>query len=176
MKNKFVLLVFTVLVATFSFFNSVVNGQSSVNRDTINLAAHEIINETTYCGLVTIDSLGQPQIRTMNPFPVKDDFVIWFATARTSRKIKEIKKNSKVCVYFANHLTAKGYVNINGSASVIDDRELLIKMKRDYWNGIQGWQDRFVLIKIIPKSIEIINYKHGLNNDPNTLKAPTISF
>jgi general stress protein 26 len=176
MKNKFVLLVLSVLVVTFSFFNSVVYGQSSANRDTIILAAHEIINETTYCGLVTIDSLGQPQIRTMNPFPVKDDFVIWFATARTSRKVKEIKKNPKVCVYFANHLTAKGYVNINGTASVIDDRELLIKMKRDYWNGIQGWQDRFVLIKIIPKSIEIINYKHGLNNDPNTLKAPTISF
>jgi general stress protein 26 len=176
MKNLFVLFVLVVLVSTSSSFYSELNGQSSVNRDTIILAAHEIINETTYCGLVTIDSLGQPQIRTMNPFPVKDDFLIWFATSRTSRKVKEIKNNPKVCVYFANHLMAKGYVNINGSASVIDDRELLIKMKRDYWNGIQGWQDRFVLIKIIPKSIEVINYKHGLNNDPNTLKAPTISF
>jgi general stress protein 26 len=176
MKNLFVLFVLVVLVSTSSSFYSELNGQSSVNRDTIILAAHEIINETTYCGLVTIDSLGQPQIRTMNPFPVKDDFLIWFATSRTSRKVKEIKNNPKVCVYFANHLMAKGYVNINGSASVIDDRELLFKMKRDYWNGIQGWQDRFVLIKIIPKSIEVINYKHGLNNDPNTLKAPTISF
>jgi general stress protein 26 len=176
MKNKIVLPALSVLIATFSFLSSEVYGQSSANRDTIFLAAHEIINETAYCGLVTIDSLGQPQIRTMNPFPVKDDFVIWFATARTSRKVKEIKKNPKVSVYFANHHTAKGYVNINGSASVIDDRELLIKMKRDYWNDIPGWQDRFVLIKIIPSSIEIINYKHGLNNDPNTLKAPTISL
>ncbi len=176
MKNKLVLPAFSVLIATFCFFSSEVNGQSSANRDTIILAAHEIINETAYCELVTINSLGQPQVRTMNPFPVKDDFVIWFATARTSRKVKEIKKNPKVSVYFANHLTAKGYVNINGSASVIDDGELLIKMKRDYWNDIPGWQDRFVLIKIIPNSIEIINYKHGLNNDPNTLRAPTISF
>ena len=176
MKNSFVLFVLVVLVSTSSSFYSELNGQSSVNRDTIILAAHEIINETIYCGLVTIDSLGQPQIRTMNPFPVKDDFVIWFATSRTSRKVREIKNNPKVCVYFANHLTAKGYVNINGSASVIDNRELLIQMKRDYWNGIQGWQDKFVLIKIIPKSIEIINYKHGLNNDPNNFKAPTISF
>jgi len=176
MKNKFINLWLAVMASAFSFINPAVNGQSSVNRDTIILAAHDIINETTYCGLVTIDSSGQPQIRTMNPFPVKDDFLIWFATSRTSRKVKEIKNNPKVCVYFANHLSAKGYVNINGSASVIDDRELLIKMKRDYWNGIQGWQDRFVLIKIIPKSIEVINYKYGLNNDPNTLKAPTISF
>jgi general stress protein 26 len=176
MKNIFVLFVLIVLVSTSGSFYSGLNGQPSVNRDTIILAAHEIINETTYCGLATIDSLGQPQIRTMNPFPVKDDFVIWFATSRTSRKVREIKNNPKVCVYFANHLTAKGYVNINGSASVIDNKELLIQMKRDYWNGIQGWQDKFVLIKIIPKSLEVINYKHGLNNDPNTFKAPNISF
>ncbi len=176
MKNKPVILVLAVLASTFSSFITEVDGQPSVNRDTVILAAHEIINETTYCGLVTVDSLGQPQIRTMNPFPVKDDFVIWFATARTSRKVREIKNNQKVCVYFANHLSAKGYVNINGSATVIDDKELLVKMKRDYWDGIQGWQDRFVLIKIIPRSIEVINYKHGLNNVPGTLRAPTISF
>jgi general stress protein 26 len=176
MKRIVVLFVLPLLVSTSGSFYSEMNGQSSVNRDTIILAAHEIINETTYCGLVTIDSLGQPQIRTMNPFPVKDDFVIWFATSRISRKVIEIKNNPKVCVYFANHITAKGYVNINGSASVIDNKELLIKMKRDYWNSVQGWQDKFVLIKIIPKSIEIINYKHGLNNDPDTFKAPVISF
>jgi general stress protein 26 len=174
MKNVFFLFVLTVLVSTSGSFYSGLNGQSSVNRDTIIIAAQEIINETAYCGLVTIDSLGQPQIRTMNPFPVKNDFVIWFGTSRTSRKVREIKNNPNVSVYFANHLTAKGYVNINGSASVIDNRELLIQMKRDYWNGIPGWQDKFVLIKIIPKSVEIINYKHGLNNDPDTFKAPTI--
>jgi len=176
MKNIFILFILAVLVSTSGSFCSELNGQSSLNRDTIILAAHEIVNETTYCGLVTIDSLGQPQIRTMNPFPVKDDFVIWFATSRTSRKVREIKNNPKVCVYFANHIAAKGYVNLNGLASVIDNRELLIQMKRDYWNGINGWQDKFVLIKIIPLSIETINYKHGLNNDPDTFKAPTISF
>lgn len=176
MKNISVFFVVSVFVLTFRCYSSELNGQSPVNRDTVILAAHEIINETAYCGLVTIDSSGQPQVRTMNPFPVKDDFIIWFATSRTSRKAREIKNNPKVCVYFANHHTAKGYVNINGIASVIDDKQLLIKMKRDYWDGIPGWQDGFVLIKIIPESIETINYKHGLNNDPNTLKAPSISF
>jgi len=153
-----------------------VNAQPSISRDTILLAAHEIINETAYCGLVTIDSAGQPQIRTMNPFPVKDDFVVWFATARSSRKVKEIKKNPNVCVYFANHLAALGYVNLKGSATVIDDKELLVRMKRDYWDGINDWQNRFVLIRVVPISIEVINYKHGLNNDPNTLRAPSVNF
>ncbi len=29
------------------------------------MAAREIIKETTYCALVTIDSTGQPQVRTI---------------------------------------------------------------------------------------------------------------
>lgn len=175
MKKPFVLIALALLVTVSGSGFSVLKAQSPVNRDTLILAAHEIINETTYCGLVTVDSLGQPQIRTMNPFPVKEDFVIWFATARKSRKVREIKNNPKVCVYFADHINAKGYVNINGTATVIDDKELLVRMKRDYWNGIPGWQDIFVLIKIVPGSIETINYKHGLNNNPVTFKAPFIS-
>jgi len=176
MKKTLHLFAFALLVAVSGSGFSVLNAQSPVNRDTGILAAHEIINETTYCGLVTVDSLGQPQIRTMNPFPVKEDFVIWFATARTSRKVREIKNNPKVCVYFADHINAKGYVNINGTATVIDDKELLVRMKRDYWNGIPGWEDIFVLIRIVPGSIETINYKHGLNNNRVTFKAPSVSF
>ncbi len=152
------------------------SAQANVNRDTLLIAAREIINETTYCALVTVDSTGQPQIRTMNPFPVSDEFIIWFATSRYSRKAREIKYNPKVCVYFANHKIATGYVNITGIAEVIDDRELLLKMKRDYWDDIPGWQSKFVLIKVIPKTIEVINYKHGLNNDPVTFRAPSIIY
>jgi general stress protein 26 len=140
------------------------------------IAAREIINETTYCGLVTIDSTGQPQVRTMNPFPANNDLITWFATSRSSRKVREIKNNPKVSVYYANHVAAKGYVTINGIAEVIDNKELLIKMKREYWNGIPNWQNIFVLIKIVPKSIEVINYKHKLTNDPVTFKAPSLKL
>jgi general stress protein 26 len=112
----------------------------------------------------------------MNPFPANDELITWFATSRTSRKVREIKMNPKVCVYYANHITAKGYVNITGNAQVIDDKELLLKMKRDYWSSIPDWQNKFVLIKVIPKTLEVINYKHGLNNNPDTFKAPVMSF
>lgn len=148
--------------------------QNSASRDTIMLAAREIIKETTYCALVTVDSAGQPQIRTMNPFPPNDELITWFATSRTSRKVREIKNNPKVCVYYADHISAKGYVSITGTTTVIDDKELLLKMKREYWNGIPGWQEKFVLIRIIPATIDVINYKHGLTNDPNTFRAPSI--
>jgi general stress protein 26 len=164
------------LFLVYAATNLNVGAQSSINSDTIKVAAHEIINETHYCALTTIDSTGQPQMRTMNPFPANDEFITWFATSRSSRKVQEIRNNPKVCVYYADHVNAKGYVSITGTATVIDDKELLVKMKRDYWSGIQNWQDIFVLIKIVPKTMEVINYKHGLNNDPKTFKAPSIVF
>ncbi len=159
-----------------SVISTDLNAQSAVNRDTIISAAREIIAETTYCGLVTVDSTGQPQVRTMNPFPPGDDLIIWFATSRNSRKVKEIRDNPKVSVYFADHVNAKGYVNIAGTAEILDDKELLIKMKRGYWEGLPDWQNIFVLIKIQPVTLEVVNYKHGLNNDPVTSKAPSVSF
>jgi general stress protein 26 len=153
-----------------------VGAQTTVSRDSLLAAAKDIISQTTYCGLVTVDADGQPQTRTMNPFPVGDDFVVWFATSRSSTKVKELKDNPKVSVYFADHGKAIGYVNLSGTATVIDDKELLVKMKREYWNGIPNWQDIFVLVKIEPKSMQVINYKYDINNDPQTFKAPTIQF
>ena len=176
MKKTIQLSVFVSLMLITTLFTINVNAQGKVNRDTMLVAAKEIIASTHYCALATIDSAGQPQIRTMNPFPANDQLITWFATSRTSRKVAEIKKNPKVSVYYADHVMAKGYVSITGTAEVIDDKELLIKMKRDYWSGIPNWQEKFVLIKITPKTLEVINYKHGLNNDPETFKAPSIKL
>lgn len=172
MKNKFLLLCGLLFLCQSATLLS----QNSTNRDSIMSAAREIIRSMPYCALVTTDKTGQPQIRTMNPFPLSDGFVIWFATSRNSSKVQEIKNNPKVLVYYADLQQSVGYATITGNAEVIDNRELLIKMKRDYWNGIPGWQDMFVLIKVIPQKLEVINYKHGINNDPKTLKAPAIYF
>jgi general stress protein 26 len=176
MKREFTLISICGIVLFSVIITPKLVAQSTVNRDTVLYAAREIMRETTYCALVTIDSTGQPQIRTMNPYPVNDEFITWFATSRNSRKVRELKNNPKVCVYYADHVKAKGYVNITGTAEVIDDKDFLIKMKRDYWQSMPNWQDIFVLIKIVPRTIEVINYKHGLNNDPVTFRAPSITF
>lgn len=176
MKKVFNWLMIFQFIVILSFIAKMGNAQTPVDRETLMVAARDVISNTTYCGLVTIDSSGQPQVRTMNPFPVEDDLVIWFATARDSRKVKELQANPKVAAYFSDHSTAIGYVNISGRAEVIDDKALLIKKKREYWDGIPNWQDIFVLIKIVPERLEVINYKHGLNNDPNTFRAPAVEF
>lgn len=162
-----------ILLVVFASIN--LSAQSN-SRNVLLDAAQDIIKQTTYCGLATIDSLGYLEVRTMNPFPVSNDFVIWFVTNRKSRKVKELKNNPKVSVYFADHNKAIGYVNIIGTAEVIDNKEQLIKMKRDYWNGIPNWQDIFVLIKITPKTLKVINYKYNINSDPENSGAPMLKF
>lgn len=42
---------------------------AAANRDSIILAARDIIGQLKYCALITVDSVGVPQARTMNPFP-----------------------------------------------------------------------------------------------------------
>lgn len=171
---KLCILIFSL---AFGFLNSTAQTkESTIPRDTLIKAAIEIIKTNPYCALVTIDSNGLPQVRTMNPFPLGNEIVIWFATSRKSRKVSEIKNNPKVCVYYADHSAAKGYVNISGTAVVIDDKELLLKMKRDYWNNIPDWQNKFVLIKITPKTMDIINYQRGINGDSETNRSPMVSF
>lgn len=152
------------------------SAQSAIPRDSIIFAGQELMKQSSYCALITIDSTGLPQARTMNPFPAGDDFVIWFATSRTSRKVKDIRHNPNVCVYWSDHVNTNGYVSVNGTAEVIDDKKLLVEKKRAYWDGIKGWQDQFVLIRIVPKSMIVVNYKHNLINDPNTFGAPGIQF
>ena len=150
------------------------NTQSAIPRDTLLLAAREIMASMHYCALVTIDSTGKPQVRTMNPFPQSNEKVIWFATSRKSRKVTDIKKNPNVCVYYSDMINAKGYVTITGTAVVIDDKELLVQMKRSYWEGIPDWQNRFVLIKITAKTLDVTNYAHGVSGDAETSRAPRI--
>jgi general stress protein 26 len=165
-----------VLLSLLSMKGSAQNEPSSFTRDTLIMAAREIISSNPFCALVTIDPTGQPQVRTMNPFPMGEEIVIWFATSRKSRKVSEINNNPKVCVYYADHSNAKGYVSITGTAEIIDDKELLVKMKRDYWQSIPNWQDKFVLIKVTPKMLDVINYAHGISGDPETSRAPTVAF
>jgi general stress protein 26 len=169
----------SLVIIMFAFLTMNVSAQSvksSFPLDTLMKAAREIIKANPYCALVTIDSTGLPQVRTMNPFPLGDEMVIWFATSRKSRKLSHIRKNPNVCVYYADHNKAKGYVNITGTAVIIDDKELLVKMKRAYWENIPDWQNKFVLLKITPKTMDVINYAHGINEEPGANRSPTIVF
>lgn len=123
------------------------------------MAAREIISSVRYCALITIDSVGCADIRTMNPFPPEDDMIVWMATNTRSRKYNEIKKNPNVTLYYVNHSKADGYVTIKGKAVLVKDTAEILKRKRDFWDQAFPDWNYLDLIKVIPQRLEVINYK-----------------
>lgn len=147
-----------------------------LERDSVIAAAREIMGAQTYCALITLDSTGQPEARTMNPFPPENDMTVWIATNSRSRKVKEIRNDPRVCLYYANHRQATGYVAMSGKAVLVDDMQEKLKRKREYWSqAFPDWQ-YLILIKVIPERIDVLNYARGMVNDPVTWRPPSIKL
>ncbi len=139
-------------------------------------AARQIMAGQTYCALITLDPSGQPQIRTMNPFPPEADMTVWMATNSRSRKAIEILNNPRVCLYYANHKEATGSVVITGKAVLVDEMDEKLKRKRAYWDqSFPDWK-YLLLIKVIPEKVEVLNYERGFLNDPVTWRVPVLEL
>jgi general stress protein 26 len=179
LRNKFKSYCFTfsvILIAVHLECISQEKPTSLTEREAAIAAAREIIGMQTYCALITVDSCGKPQIRTMNPFPPEDDMTVWIATNSRSRKVKEIQKNSNVCLYYSNHNQATGYVSIRGKAVLVDDMDEKLRRKRAYWTQAFPDWNYLMLIKVIPENIEVLNYKRNTSVDPITWSIPSIEL
>ncbi|MGA9121528.1 MAG: pyridoxamine 5'-phosphate oxidase family protein [Bacteroidota bacterium] len=170
----------TFFLLAFALVSSVCVAQGqepgAVNRDSVIAAAREIIGMQTYCALVTIDSAGRPQARTMNPFPPEEDMTVWMATNSRSKKVREIRNNAHVCLYYADHSVASGFVAITGRAVLVDEMSEKLKRKRGYWDqAFPDWK-YLLLIKVVPEKMDVLNYRRGMLNDSVTWKTPTVEF
>lgn len=146
------------------------------DRDSLIAAAREIITTARYCALITIDSTGRPQARAMDPFPPEDDMTIWLGTNSSSRKVKEIRNNSRITLYYAD-CEGSGYVSIAGIARLVDDeKERTRRWKKEWESFFMGRKDIYALIEVTPVKLEILSYKHGITGDANTWKTPSVSF
>src|SRR5512143_69690 len=139
-------------------------------------AAREIMGAQTYCALITIDETGRPQVRTMNPFPPEDDMAVWFATNTRSRKVREMRRDPRVALYYSDHAKAIGYVQITGHAVLVDDRQEILKRKRAYWDQAFPGLLNLVLVKVVPERLDVLNYKAGVQADPETWRTPSIEL
>jgi general stress protein 26 len=139
-------------------------------------AAREIMGAQTYCALVTIDETGRPQVRTMNPFPPEEDMTVWFATNTRSRKVREIRRDPRVALYYSDHAKAIGYVQITGHAVLVDDKEEILKRKRAYWDQAFPGLQNLVLVKVVPERLDVLNYEAGVQADPETWRTPSIDL
>jgi general stress protein 26 len=145
------------------------------NRDSVLLAAREIMMASKMCGFVTMDGKN-PQVRTMDPFPPESDFTIWLATNPESRKVKQLKKNSNVVLYYSDP-AENGYVTVYGKALLVNDPMEKSKHWKEEWRPYYPNRDtQYLLIKVVPHYLEVINYKRGLKGDPKTWQPVKVMF
>jgi general stress protein 26 len=174
MKFKISIFVFLLITIHSEFLFSQKNPE--VSRQELLNAAREIMLSSKKCALITQDEQGVPQVRTMDPFSPEADFTVWLATNPKSRKVEQIKNNSSVTLYYPDKKD-KGYVVIHGTAKLVNDqKEKDTRWKTEWKNFYPNQTDQYLLIKVTPHYLELINYNHGLSGDPTTWQPVRVDF
>ena len=168
--------IYTVIIFFLPLSISAQNEQATFNNDSLVSAARQMIASTPFCTLISMDTTGHPNARTMDPFSPDDNFVVWFGTNKNSQKVKEIKRDSRVTIFYGAP-KANGYTILYGNAYVIDDAE----KKRIFWK--KDWEqfypenkENYILIKVVPNKLKILDYAKGINSDSITWKVPSVEL
>ncbi len=173
-KQIFFITIFSLSILNANYIDA---QQIKVNeRDSVIVTVKEIITSNRYCILITINEIGIPHARTMDPFPVEDDFVIWFGTNRNSRKVKDIKHNQNVTVYYTTP-DWEQYVAIEGKAQLIDNEKVKKEKWKKEWNAFYPNKSKnYILIKVTPIKLNVLSEKHGLKINSDNWRIPHINF
>ncbi len=152
--------------------------ETAENRAEILDAARDLMRASHYCALITLGDDGRPLARTMDPFEPTPDFHVWLGTNKRTHKIAQIRKDPRVTLYYFSP-DSPGYVTILGSARIVDDAAA----RKQYWK--KEWADfyedgnegpDYILIEVVPQTIQVVSYSHGIASDPQTWGPATVNF
>jgi len=82
---------------------------------------------SSHAYLATCDG-SQPHVRPVSPV-VESDMTVWVTTFRTSRKVKQIKTNPRICLAFVEQPNGEKAAFLFGEAREVDD----LKEKKRVW-------------------------------------------
>lgn len=150
--------------------------QEPLSRAELIAAAREIMVAARYCALITLDSSGRPQARTLDTFPPDENMVVWLGTNPRSRKVAAIRRNPRVTLYYFDR-DGQAYVTIFGIARLVNDPKEKAKRWKDEWKAFYPDRARdYLLIAVKPEKLEVVSVKKGIVGDPNTWRPPSVSF
>ena len=160
---------------SFKSFSQNIEQKDSV-RTKLTQVARGIMTRSGICTLITLDDNGLPMARAMDPFSPEEDFTVWFGTNPYSRKVKQIKNNPAVTLYYLD-TDASGYVVIHGAAELVNDASEKETHWKDAWNAFYpNKTEDYLLIKVTPNWMEVLSTTHGIIGDPKTWETPTVVF
>jgi general stress protein 26 len=150
---------------------------SEMTTEQLLQAARATIKGAEYCFFVTVGSDGKPNARLMQPFEPETDLTMWFGASPKSRKIKDLEHSNQVTLAFYDSV-ATAYLSVIGTAEVVRDIEMREKFWRVFWNDIypggpEG--DDYVLIKVIPERMEMMNFTKKTMSRPYGLNPTRLA-
>lgn len=149
--------------------------QRDVSRDSLLIYARIIIDSSDSRVLVTVDENEKPRARTMSPFLPEEDWTIWLGTFPTSRKVKQIKNNPNVVVFYYDS-ESYSYVNISGTAQLVNEPDLKAKYWKEGWKRFYPDREKnYILIQVNPQRLEVCSFKYDLLWDENGI-PPVVIF
>jgi general stress protein 26 len=150
-------------------------GQAAPAETAILTAARTVIAQARYATMVTMDAMGEPNARIVDAFAPEEDFTVWVATHRRTRKLVQLAANPRVTLLYFDRANSH-YVTLVGTAIVVTDPSEKARRWKDDWADF--YQDRnrgddYVLIRIVPSRLEVVAGSLGMPSDPATWR-PTI--
>ena len=145
-------------------------------RDELITAARETMTNSRYCALITTDRTGRAHARTMDAFAPDENMNVWLATNPRSRKVTEIRRNSRVTLYYFDREN-QAYVTLFGIARLVNDPGEKARHWKEEWKAF--YPDRgksYLLIQVRPISLEVVNVNKGIVSDTPTWQPPSVRF
>jgi len=123
----------------------------------------ELVNRSIIAMLGTNAEDGFPNIKAMLKMENEGLKKIWFSTNASSKRVEQIKKNPKACVYFVDSNEFKGLMLV-GSMAILQDKSSRQRLWREgferyYPSGVDD-PDYSVLCFTGLRG----NFYHGLSN------------
>lgn len=176
-RIKLMLRAGALLLCAASFTSGVLGQEPQrLSRDTLIKAAREVMETARYCALITVDSKGRTHARTMDPFAPDENMLVWFGTNPGSRKVAEIRRNSRVVLYYFDR-EGPAYVTISGTARLVNDPKEKSRRWKDEWKTFYpDRQKGYLLIAVTPSELEIVSEKKGIVGDAVRWAPPKVRF
>ena len=150
--------------------------QRQWSRDELIAVAREIMTATRYCALITTEGPGRAHARTMDAFAPDENMVVWLATNPRSRKVVEIRRNPRVTLYYFDR-ESQAYVTLYGTARLVNDRAEKERRWKEDWKAFYPDRDKsYLLIKVTPDRLEIVDVKKGIVSGAPTWQPPSVGF
>jgi len=135
----------------------------------------QLLMDVPYVIVATIDG-AEVSTRQVQPLDVTDDLTVLVGTSPRSRKAAAIATNPRATIAIED-FAAFAYASIACAADIVDD----LDQRRSCWtediapffpDGPEG--DDFVLMRLVPHRIELMDFTAGIIPDPYGLVPAAI--